>query len=465
MSALGNYIHLYYKNYKDYGISRKNKNASMPNYSIEVINNRIKMNTKKISDSSIQQLERRLRVNTSAQIEKDAKEFEKRQFLIDVIYRLLYERSSAVKSISRVKSVSEGGAWFTGTDENGQKYKGQLPLSQQWASSLTHEELMAFSNKANQNYKIAQKIIKQINKKGQATSEEWNNLISAVKEYTHITPNFPQYSESALGAIQEALKQRRYADVIHSIAGQFGEMLVATCGDTIDNLAKTSVQDIIRQIESSVVGAHRTEILFDKSSVSMGNKLFNTSTKDGTQYTLKSSQDKVDVKININEEPMLISVKTSGVQNPTSLHLQSDSTLLAPLVFLNNYPGLENFSNHWLNLHVAHQGMKQNKIDSNLETILKKEIAYQALSTGNPLKKTDSANVFVYINRATGDVHAISTEKLMENFESFSGLKGISKIRFENKKQPQIYQRIQNIISQVHQKKISVSLNASILQF
>ena len=49
MSALGDYIHLQATNYYKYGTSRRTFSSSKPNYSIEVINNRIKANVKPIS--------------------------------------------------------------------------------------------------------------------------------------------------------------------------------------------------------------------------------------------------------------------------------------------------------------------------------------------------------------------------------------------------------------------------------
>lgn len=49
MSALGDYIHLYKKHYVEHGVTRKSNGNANPNYSMEVINNRIKSNVKPIS--------------------------------------------------------------------------------------------------------------------------------------------------------------------------------------------------------------------------------------------------------------------------------------------------------------------------------------------------------------------------------------------------------------------------------
>jgi len=131
--------------------------------------------------------------------------------------------------------------------------------------------------------------------------------------------------------------------------------------------------------------------------------------------------------------------------------------LLTTLTFLNSYTGLEDFGNHWLNMHSMHVAHPQQK---ELDEILKKEIAYEALSSGNPFKKgVDSANVFVHINRATGKVYVKSVQDLLDNMDRIGGLSGISRLHFNNQRQDEIWQRINNILTQVHATKIHVAMN------
>jgi hypothetical protein len=94
-----------------------------------------------------------------------------------------------------------------------------------------------------------------------------------------------------------------------------------------------------------------------------------------------------------------------------------DVDLYPTLIFLNSQiAGLENFGNHWLNMHSAYKiaGSIRTYDDpgkENLDEILKKEVAYEALCSGNPFKTgVDSANVFVHINRATGKVYVKSAK-------------------------------------------------------
>ena len=54
MSALSDYIHLHHIHYLKYGISRKNESmGGIPNYSENVINNRINKNVKPIQQNII----------------------------------------------------------------------------------------------------------------------------------------------------------------------------------------------------------------------------------------------------------------------------------------------------------------------------------------------------------------------------------------------------------------------------
>lgn len=56
MSAIGDYIHLYYKNYKKYGVSRVGESPSFNNYALAIIDRRIENEVKDIDQSAIIEL-------------------------------------------------------------------------------------------------------------------------------------------------------------------------------------------------------------------------------------------------------------------------------------------------------------------------------------------------------------------------------------------------------------------------
>lgn len=104
MSALGEYIHLYYKNYTKYGVSRTGpKTSDATDYSVDVINQRIRNNTPKISDGALSLLKQRLKANSHQKLDEYQKDWEVHQkALIYEILGLLEERASTVSGLNRV---------------------------------------------------------------------------------------------------------------------------------------------------------------------------------------------------------------------------------------------------------------------------------------------------------------------------------------------------------------------------
>lgn len=237
-------------------------------------------------------------------------------------------------------------------------------------------------------------------------------------------------------------------------------MFVAVCDDKIFNQAHKTVA---QAIEENVRGLDRAQILIDKKLISnnRGDFFYKTSTKDNTKYSLGATQNKVDVEININNQDIFASVKSYRSTNKKTARPDLQQVnLLTTLIFLNNYQGLENVSNHWINMHASHPGKTKN-IDQSLDEIIKKEIAFQALSSGNPFKQNvEKANTFIFINRGTGQVFIKPVKDILfNNFSTIGGLQLISKIYLQNHKSNVIQDRITNILNQIHQYNISVAMN------
>ena len=109
MSALGDYIHLYKKHYAEYGVTRHSKGSPNPNYSMNVINNRISANVKPISKEAIAELERRLKINSDNEENRLLSEAERqKQHLINICYQLLYQRSKDITGANRIATMARG---------------------------------------------------------------------------------------------------------------------------------------------------------------------------------------------------------------------------------------------------------------------------------------------------------------------------------------------------------------------
>ena len=79
------------------------------------------------------------------------------------------------------------------------------------------------------------------------------------------------------------------------------------------------------------------------------------------------------------------------------------------------------------------------------------------------MKKASSANIFTFLNRATGEVFIKSTKDiLLEDLSRFTFNKDLDRIHFDNDKigdKPDMKAanaRIENVLSQVHATKIKI---------
>ena len=291
-----------------------------------------------------------------------------------------------------------------------------------------------------------------------------------------------QEAQSVLGKIQNALNGLTYTTVFNMLKGDFGEQLIYCARDAS---YYTGVRNANNEIEK-VCGGHESQILFSPSDLVVDlaeyDKYYKTmeTTVEGKSkqiYQLKTTKDKVDVSIIINQENMFASVKNYRDLNNmanTGMRLQKDINILYALIGLNNLKYLENFGNHYLNLHAHERNVAtNNNLTDELEEsekILKYEVAYEALASGNPLKATkERANTFVVIERKTGQVYAFSTKKMLEengadlNNFNFSP-ESIFSREYLNEYQDSVEARLANVLMQVHKAKVSVYYKASALQ-
>lgn len=453
MSALGDYIHLYYKNYKQYGVSRIGASPAFANYNLAIINNRINNETQPIDQSAINELEKRLKLNSQSQLEQSKSKWTAtQQKWINQIYTLLFERSKQITGAQRIFDVAQGNYYVTNATG-----LHQIITDSHWASSKSIEDLKASRMQAEILRKEIDALITKINSQQNAQSlDDLRKLELLYQQYTHLSYDS---NDHTIGAIEKAIGEKRYDGAASNIAGQFGEMLVAVCDDKMFTEANKSVAEMVQQ---AVKGAERAEIFIDKNLISdkRGDFFYKNSSKDGNVYSLGATQNKVDVQIQINNNDIFASVKSYNVlDSKPKAHLQ-EVNLLTTLTFLNNYPGLQNIGNHWLNMHASHPG-KAKEINNQLDEIIKKEIAFQALSSGNPFKQgTSKANVFIFINRGTGEVYVKSIKDILAiDLSSISGLNTISSIYLNNHKSNEIQDRITNVLNQVHQQNLSIALN------
>ena len=254
------------------------------------------------------------------------------------------------------------------------------------------------------------------------------------------------YNMDTLTALRSLLQEISFAQASKAtLHGQMGEQTVAMCGDVITKKALESVNGI-------VVGSHPSSFQLNESIIPK--TVGQTFLKDTglNLYRVYSTQDKVDVQIIVNKQPLNVSVKAySAKGNTIRAHLQ-DISLLTSLATT-----VSNFANHWLNIHSL------NLKSSLLDSVLKEHVKYEALVSGNLLKQGASlADTFVSIDVNTGRVYSASTKDILnEKSSSYFILNPlIENIKINGNTFAATWeQRISNILQSVHAIKIKTSLN------
>lgn len=458
MSALGDYIHLYAKNYDRYGTANPTENEHVSKISYDYINSKVFINqrlafVKPISDETISILQQRLRANTSTTFNQEKNEWAvNQQRLIDYIYELLF---------TQVKNVSLGAErLYNTTSGKGVVWtqdKTPLTLSttKQWASQYSYDQLKSLREKKKAQREQIEKLITEINSSQQPQSDKkLQKLIQLYEAYSDITP---KSNENVLAEIEKAMGENVYKGTIQQVAGKFGEQLVATCADAAKTMGK---KEFVKFLSEAVKGESRSEIHIDTQDINLKKANFLKTDDSGNKYYLGTTQNKTDVEIQINNEDIFATVKDYAAvpgqfRNPD---LQ-DVNLFQTIAFLNNY--LDNFGNHWINMHALKNSKKWSN-QKEADAIVNKEVAYEALIGGSPFKSVEPANLFIYIERAKGYVFIERTTDLMlQHFERFN-MKSVGDIMLHNRKVQAKYgseERIASILSQLHKINIAVSLN------
>lgn len=431
MSALGDYIHLHAENYLKYGVAKRGE-TSKPFSGIDnLLQNRMST-IKDINDGTIKVLEQRLKNNTIAQENQDkrnsSQDFQKK---VDKLYELV----AAHSNISSINSYLHGSSGIVKP------------------SNITQIESLALSRGEIERRKaLIQEIdlkISEINKNQMATESQINELLNLYNAAGG-TKTFSQTgNKSILGQLQDAINEMSYNTWISAVSGEFGEKLVAMCGDKVESLA---VDELEAYLKEAVVGDARTSITLSKDKVAKDLSSFLKTDEENNSYYLGTTQDKVDVKIQVKNEEVLANVK--HYHNAEKVTLQSRVSLFSALAFLEQY---NQFGTHWLNMHAGRLIGNRGSADQTL----KEEIAYEALVSGNPLKKgVQGANTFVFIDRATGRVMVKKTKDILTNEINRINIKpNISNIKLKNRYSKTFQDRITGVLMQAHATQLYVSLN------
>lgn len=528
MSALGDYVHLYFSNYYEnkqspYGYSDTmikdiNEDALYANWWNQRVMS-LQPSNEKDFKSALEELNKRLKqgISTTAksestslgktQINDNRNEIEQR--VMDEIYRYMAQTLADLNEDSQYleKLIKKTSGKSTGRFLNQETGKGETQaysvingtIHSQWYPYLKEvqkrgneldittyrKNLIEEAKKAQQSFKEKyQKILSNCGKI--SNNINIKEILDCIKEYDS---QFPEEIKQEIqkrinnnlplptpDEIIQILVDLRDIKTYFQFQGDFGEKVVLSCDDAIQELIDTQQKDVqkvvLETIRKGQSGNEKSPIYIEKASF-VNNTIINAWNRKGNGSTEKywqiapgqGTKNKKDITITINGFQLPISVKAySSLPNQSlqKVHLQ-DVNLLVTLAFMNNQiSNLENFGNHWLNLHCATAIFN---IGERLDEILSAEMLLEAFSIGNPFKKNQhNATVLTVLDITKGTIKIYNIIDILKDFMqgkqilTIDLIKTIKNLQIKNEYADTIETRLANILNAVHSQKINLSL-------
>ena len=462
-SPLGEYIHLSNESYLKYGTARFGEPPQSPLLSYRAQkrkNDKIISQIKDIKPSVLSDLEKALsdqkgkkeiQAMTKASMAEDKE--------IENFSKRLVDSLNAAMLSENTKGV------FKSTFEQNNKF-------------LTFDQTTINIEEAKRIRKNFYDNINRYNKDLEKMSPE-----SAEKRLLTIKNNFNKFFEklglkgkngSALGdsfningnmlaSLKEVVAKIQLADAnISTYNGRFGEILVNSIDDSINQKALSEIKEAEKGLEKATTGYQSSEFQIDEKIIPKTmNDIFQINKKTNL-YQIRKTQDKVDASITFQGQPIEASVKTYTSRGSSLRPELQEVRLLTSLATTE-----QQFANHWISLHCRNRKRKgdMKSMKDMYDDELKRHLSYEALAAGNLLKKgAKRANTFVVIDmnpNSEKSVYAYSIKELLQNNENFSfnvpKVGDLSNIVFNNKARSSPLKRIYKILSQIHGTHVIVS--------
>lgn len=489
MSAIGDYIHLTAKGYRDYGIAKNDKykgKATKLAQSIRIqkseIQNRLMNNTKNITDENVKKFEEILNTtkeeleqpeddnNIRAQLKKilDNK-FGETMGEIDWSTLNVSEKQGQKSSVSYARQNMK----FPTIEKKVQQLNDILDDLRSTDGISNIEEIDQQITALNQQYAKLQEDIK--------ATDRGQNIASLLKNKedkskTKLSQDFEAFRKN----LNTLISQYVSMPAINLQKGDLFEDLIALAPLTAQEEAKDAVEREMYK-RGFVLGKQREKVEFNKQA-------FKNITKDfenGTLSTSRKVQGKIDVLLKWQGEDLKISAKNVNLQ-AYYIHILSGSSFLYMMQDLNG-----DFVNHFINVYsIKDDGKNSLAAEFARQRIVSMDamkfiLMYKALTGDNYQRK--AANVFAINDNSSsgkGSIKVYTMDQLIEKIKSKKlyrkgvTLNGKTTLNDENfkiqknikvkaDKNTEEYNaqtakiRIANILSYLHSQKIHASLSTS----
>ena len=437
-SPLGDYIHLDKTNYLKYGVNKEKGNNDF----IQQLTKQEALNNKRKNNLNIN--------NVEQIIEKLNGRF---KTLTDNGYIKKIQQQSSKAESDIIQEVEKNFIDFLNTWFNGENYNNEH-------SQLSIEVIPTIFYKIQRARENINKALQRINREGykykkQSLDTINNNLIKirdAIKEAVHIQTkeNFKINLEDdqTLQNFYNSLSNLYLISKNNSnLQGKKGETIASILQNNVDDLTANTLEKLISTSAKNIVGEERTTISYKENDAFLG--------KTDTIINIGKTQDKVDVTIIIDNQPLNISVKN---------YYSNTDTIYPELQEVNLFYTLlntaEKFGTHWINMHsLISKDFKTNKDAADIA--LQEQIKYEALVSGNLLKQRQEtaaklSNFFIGMDSKNEKFIAIDTKSLL-NQNIFTITPDIKSQKIINRKHPKgETERINNILLNLQKEKITV---------
>ena len=504
MAQIGNYVHLYYRNYLKYSLNTPESGEEKTPDVQEIFNkqtNLIYENAKsKKENIKVQEFEDLLNFyfnpNKNTKLTPEEENIKKYSpYLIDAVRKSLGKAGYKINVNEKLAAEAIAGRYDSILKQANYNfinyYKRELNKRDQvYKSSITRliKELLGLREKiASNQTKEAKQLLKKLNK----LDQEWTRIKTENKGKWIQVKN-SKNNKTFFDELNKLLNKLSLANVTQA-GGMIGELgtigITALANIQTGKEVNNIVQYLEEEMSKRVKGQDRSKkglllTNFDTDYVNLDQVVSDTSyikdEKTGNYFTTRFTQDKVDIEVEFGGEKILGSVKNYNLANTEfkDIHLLSGRSVLA---LVQEYG---DFINHFLNIAAEHEDDEDAEHGKFLDqaifimklTILLKALqgAVFAKDRNGQIGNTATVDVFIVNDTSVGKYKVYSINEVLNaikqnidllktgDFDEMSRLSNDPVDLDEGLNMTDARARISNLLAQLHSMSLQVSIDRQI---
>ena len=511
MSAIGDYIHLYAKNYTKYGTERPRGNHTASSSNTSRMNAVLSKRQELIKrmegyrkaeadtaalEASLNKLIDTLGSGTSTKNDltgsRTSGDF--REILSAILGERFADLANEIDALdfSNINVKPHGAAGSSGIapiksrghyESTGRNYENEIKTKVNQLNTIIKNLEQNLQNIKSDNLSALTVLSQNLDK---LIKDDYKWLMQQITSLPGSRGKRSTTEQNLVNQLNDAIEIYAPLFGVNAEKGAFFEDVVPIVGDMIQSLAINGSNQQIRDAVKSISSKANSQV-----KVQLSDQFFNPGMlSKGFQnifQTIKYSNDKIDIEMDYRGKPIQASLKNLNLKSnwqSKNITVTSGNSLLQLLQDENS----NDFINHYLNLFAEHRAkaeeMKWQGARQQYAQVIKMLILYKGLTGDAFGRDGHTVDTFIVNNNRAGagqqHVKVISIQsmlaKLIKNEDAFNmGLISISPAnvfsinhRFPNGKVEGPYgqtgtQRISNLLQHVHAVKVRASINSSVL--